>query len=894
MFDRFVRYAQARRALHGGRLEEALRLTEDPLLAGQRKTDELRAAACLALVRRAERRVEAGDGPGAKADCQLVLGVRPDDSAAAAALARVERRVEADRAAQVAAVDALTAARRALADADLEGAERLLAREASAGREVAAMRRRLESCREAATAAAEEAKRALVEGRHAVALDAVASARAIDRRARGVEEVALRLAAELGPRLGKELVAQLAAGDPFEVAARFAREHAALPELAGHPAFARARRSIAEACRGRFERALVDRQLEVAVEAWRRIPPALAETECCTEVRETAGHLAAALAHRARGEYELAATEFEAAANGRFGGALANGLETARKEAAAIEKVRATVRRAVADGDLTAARAALDPALIRWPLCRSLQDALAGLDDSARERDRQLAQVRELTREGRLRQAHAQALLLVAPGPLGEETRRVQSEIQARLDQVSAGLDQIRRDVHGRASVSEDGVAHCLARLDELARIQVDHEELTRVRDAVAAELRGLRLLSVLRDAVEIAGPEMVDMVREVVAIRPLLLTIERLDARLLTLADLLLARGKKALAGGRTRPADRCVAALQVVEPILPSVPARVAELVTQRESALEHAVTAAAAGRRALAARDLSAAESSLDLALQHAEDAEDVRALAREVADLRSRVGDLQAIDELAGRQEYARAQERLASMPPTPSLLRTRIYDMKRNLARSQGLDGGFLLRVDEGGEFLVLRGDSISIGNLRDGSSDITVLANIAGHHARIQRRMTFHGGMEDRICADRGDIQVASGTVSEHRMRDGDEIRLGQHLQLCYRLPSNRSLSALLRLRGGFQASGTDKILLLKDRGRDGRILIGNAKDAHVPLGVATPEVELFASKDGQIRVRWAGNGGTIDGRPFSGEHPVIPGTVVTCGEVSFMLLPRP
>ncbi len=163
--------------------------------------------------------------------------------------------------------------------------------------------------------------------------------------------------------------------------------------------------------------------------------------------------------------------------------------------------------------------------------------------------------------------------------------------------------------------------------------------------------------------------------------------------------------------------------------------------------------------------------------DVAVRLAEDEDAVQALSRDVAALRDRLSDLDAIDELASRQEYARAQERLASLPPTPALLRTKIYDMKRSLARSQGLDGGFLLRVDEGGEFLVLRGDSISIGNLRDGTSDITVLANIASHHARIQRRMTFHGGMEDRIRADREETRARllsppeAGRARRHPLR---------------------------------------------------------------------------------------------------------------------------
>lgn len=899
MFDRFVRLAQARRALQGGRLEEALRLAEDPLLAGHRRTEDLRAAACRALVVRADSRVRAGDATGAKADCQLALRVRPDDAAAADKLAAVLREIDVGKAAQEASAGAVARARQAMSEGDVDTAERLLARERTLDVEGTALQRRITARRAEGRDVAEAARRALSEGQHQAARDLLVRARALDRGAPGVEETALRLAAESGRRLGEELAAQLDGADPLDVAERYAREHQALPELTGHPAFARARRRIAQACHARLHRALHDGRVEDAVDDWRKVPAELASSEHLTGIGAVIAQLTSALTHRTRGEYELAAEAF-AAATSLGGGSGADAVAVvevaaaARRDATAIDGERRRAREALAAGDLAGARAALDAALIRWPLSRTLQAELVGLDDSSRQRERLIAEVRELSSEGKLRQANAQVLSLMSPGATGEAARRLQTEIQARLDQVAAGLDQVLRDIHGRASATGDGLAQCLERLDGLARIQVDNEELTKVRAGLAAELRGLGLLHGAREAAEIAGPDLIDTVRELMAVRPLLLTGERLDARILSLSDLLVDRANRALANGRTRPVDRCLAALRVIGGVLPGLSARVLELDARRVDAGERAGAAAAKGHAALAARDLAAAESSLDVAVRLAEDEDAVQALSRDVAALRDRLGDLDAIDELASRHEYARAQERLASMPPTPALLRTKIYDMKRSLARSQGLDGGFLLRVDEGGEFLVLRGDSVSIGNLRDGTSDITVLANIASHHARIQRRMTFHGGMEDRIRADRGELHVGGRSTPEHRLRDGDEVRLGQQLQLGYRLPSSRSLSAVLRLRGGFQTCGTDRILLLKDRGRDGRILIGNAADAHVPLGVETPEVELFASKDGQIRVRWGGEGGTIDGRPFSGEHPVIAGAVVRCGQISFVLLPRP
>jgi hypothetical protein len=226
-----------------------------------------------------------------------------------------------------------------------------------------------------------------------------------------------------------------------------------------------------------------------------------------------------------------------------------------------------------------------------------------------------------------------------------------------------------------------------------------------------------------------------------------------------------------------------------------------------------------------------------------------------------------------------------------MPPTPGFLRTRIFDIKQGLARAQGLEEGFLLRVDEGGEYLVLREDSLTIGNVRDAKADVRLLANIAGLHARFKRSLSFHGGMEDRIVAAKGQVFVNGQQVESAVLRSGDRLRLGPAFEFVYTVPGKRSLTTALHLKAGFQVAGTDKILLMKDRGRDGRILIGRAADAHIRVPHDGPEVELYSASDGQIRVRFAGKG-EMGGKPFSGSHPITAGALVRCGATSFVLQP--
>ncbi|MBZ0151424.1 MAG: hypothetical protein K8J09_07815, partial [Planctomycetes bacterium] len=238
-----------------------------------------------------------------------------------------------------------------------------------------------------------------------------------------------------------------------------------------------------------------------------------------------------------------------------------------------------------------------------------------------------------------------------------------------------------------------------------------------------------------------------------------------------------------------------------------------------------------------------------------------------------------------------KDFLGAGKKLAAMPSAPPFLRTRIYDMKQDLARAQGLEGAFLLRVDEGGEHLVLRGDTVTIGNVRQARADVPVLAQLAGLHASLRRSMSFHGGMQDSIVAEEGEVVVRGSKVSRHALVPGDRVALGAAFGFVYQRPSRRSLTAALTLQSGFRVASTDRLLLMKDRGRDGRILLGPAGEVHVRVARARGEVEVFAANSGQMRV-FCEAGGTIDGAPFRGEHPVAAGQIVEANGIAFVLMP--
>jgi hypothetical protein len=900
MFDRFVRLTQARRALTAGRPEEALRLVMDPLLANQRRGEDVRAAALTQLLDRARQRAARGDLRGAIRDADAVLSWQRDHAGAAGLLAELNEQSTLTAKADATAKGTLQEVQALVEGGDLAAAEIRLAaaREPAPGlpkADVENVLRGITNRRAAAREHLEQARRTLRAGEPSAALDHARQAGALDRHAEGLVAVRSDIAAAFATTVVATARAALKRQDLACASRHLAHERAMLPELAELPQIQALHGELRAALRRDIDAHLRAGQLHDAIAQFQTLDPRLGAEPWLGELAAAIGDLRDGLAAAAAGASDAAATHLGRAADSFPCAAVQAARDAAAAEAAAINDALGCARRHVTDGDLGRARQTIETALARWPLARQLREEMKVLEESAMERQRRLAAARQAAQAGRLREACAQALALACPGSLGDEARRLHAEVQARLDVVASGIDQVRRAVHGRVSASVEGLAHCVARLDELARAQSDHEDLERLRAALVVERDGLLALAELGEASRArkVNKRVIELAHAIVQQRPNLLALDRLDARLLAAMDALQGRCETEISAGRLRDAQVCADALEAMARALPAEAARVETL--RARIAANHAAAgdAVVRVRAAIAQRDLEGADAALEAARQSGWDDDQVAAAERELHALRAQMREADAVQALTERRDFASAHDRLATLPPTSAAMRTKIFDLKRSLAHAQGLDGGFVLRVDEGGEFLVVRRDSLSIGNLRDGRADLVILANIAGQHARLQRRMSFHGGMEDRILAERGPVTVNGVSVREQRLRDDDEVGLGGQLRLRYKIPSTRSLTTSLFILGGFQIRGTDKVLLLKDRGRDGRILIGNSKDAHVPVPVEGPEVELFAGLDGQVRVRCERNG-TIDGKPFVGEHPVLAGATVVCGGIAFVLLPLP
>jgi hypothetical protein len=887
MFDRFVRLAQARRALRESRLEEALALASDPMIAGHRRADDLRREVCKKLVRRAGERVRSALVELARADLERVLKTFPNHPEAAIALAELGR---GQAAAEPASATELDGVRDALGRGELAGARASLER-VRAARDTAETRR-LDAAMVAAKARVDEALAAAKVAVHARrwrdAADQLCTAHKLAVDEPAVADAIGAFVRRHSDDLLGELEAARGAEDATSLVREWDRLTTALPGLATAAGF----QDLRNAAIAPLREAVVAALSAADPSAARR---ALGGTGALTVMdRETelVGRLERALRAEEEGSDLVAAENFERLARELPGADFAERAARLRTRAAAIETGLRRVRELAAAGSIHEARLALLELTVLHPGHRGLLDEGRLLDEGALDRARQLESARKAAATGDLREANRLALALAVPGNNGEEPRALLAEIRQRMDAVQAGLTQVLSRLHDRACSSPDGIRQCLARLDQLALLQRDHEDLARVRASLTAELSALESLeSAEACAASSQFEELRSAVDAYIAQRPALLTAERLDARALRTGEKILEDAGRRLARGETARARVLAEICAPLAAVLTGLQRDHANLLARVEEACANARHHAAIGRRAVAAKQLDLAAEALHEARTGSSDEPEVLRLAEEIA-ARSRADEAVSLARAhAHRRDFGAAHREIDQLGPTAPLMRTKIFDLKRELARAQGLGTAFLLRVDEGGEFLVVRGESLTLGNLRDKTADLPMLANLAGRHARLVRTMSFHGGQVDKLVAEGGEVFANGERVRELRLSGRVRFRLGPTVEMEYRLPGSRSLTAALTILGGFVVAGTDRVLWMKDRGRDGRILIGANPDAHVVVAGADVEMELFADRDGRVMVR-APQGATMDGKPIAGDHPLSAGVEVRAGNLSFVALP--
>lgn len=891
MFDRFIRLARAKKALHEQRYLDALQQASDPLIGDDRRAERIRTQATDQLVRRARARLAGGDVATALAEAKRLQQLAKSDTVEQLLL-DVQQAETLGQQAKDEHHKARAEFRKLVDAGELSDAESMLAGLPIADRDRKEMMDVVVGRRREAVKALDRAANDGAKGSIDGAIDGYVQALAMDRnlpeaaRAATLRQLATAAVAAL------EAPAKVHKASATELGAllqSYSQLVGKLPRLAHDPKILALHDKLGDAigrCLGQIDslaqasglaRRVQASGIPISAELDRVIAALLALAETGDAQPQAQAAVLAQLQEDARQAgfrklAKLAAAEVATAADG--------------------EAQLAAARELLEQGNLEAARALFVTFLNENPLHEGVQKELELVDLGMADLDRRLADLRMTLRAGRLREACANAMALVGSARIAEEAKQILTEARGRIALVDKGLDEVRVSLHGRAAATQEGVRHCLKRLEELAKVQVDHEEMPRVIAAVAAEIKALQLCEKAVDALPRGDLEaVVQAVPKLVSARDDLLAVERIDAKLCQLGDAIGQFGDRALADGRLAVMLRCASVLEQLEDVRADFATRARAWRKDHQNREVSVGELLREARTRLVDRDLAEAERLVEEAQSRWRESAEVQAFAHQLQKLRKQTHTLEEVAAMAKDKDFLGAHQKLASMPSVPPMLRTRVYDMKQDLARAQGLEGSFLLRVDEGGEQLVMRGESVSIGNVRKARADLPVLANVAGLHATIQRSMSFHGGMQDSVVAEDGDVRVGAKKVKKQVLKSGDKVQLGPALGLIYQRPTSRSLTSRLLFQSGFQVAGTDRVLLMKDRGRDGRILIGPGRDVHVTVSKATGEVELFANNAGQMRI-FCEQGGSIDGTVFRGEHPVAAGQVIEACGITFLLLP--
>ena len=451
MFDRFVRLAQAKKALQRGHFEEALGLVDDPLVREHRRAEGIRRDALRGLMERAGRRADAGSVSAAIGDIDLVLGRAPEFDGAKSLRSVLDQEREERDSKRHAGHDLCRRARAHIERGELaEAATMLNAAAGDAGgpsAEIDTVRSLLEARRQAASRNVVEAREATRRDDLEAAREALDSARALDRDVEGATAVARDLTRAVSGQLVDRLEQLRRRGSPAEVLREFGRQRAVMPDLGADP---RLRKIVASAVR-EARRGVVDAfetgDLDKVVEGLQKIDAG--EREIVLEALGTSSDEIREVAdQRRRGDFTTAAATLRRLADVIGAAGLRKAAKSFEQRAVDADAALVRARDLAADGDLVAAREVLLDVLETSPMHEVARREMDLIDEGARDKERRLAAARALSKAGKLREASAMVLALAVAGPQGEEARLLLRDLQSRIDVVQSGIRQVQRDAH--------------------------------------------------------------------------------------------------------------------------------------------------------------------------------------------------------------------------------------------------------------------------------------------------------------------------------------------------------------------------------------------------------------------------------------------------------------
>jgi hypothetical protein len=186
---------------------------------------------------------------------------------------------------------------------------------------------------------------------------------------------------------------------------------------------------------------------------------------------------------------------------------------------------------------------------------------------------------------------------------------------------------------------------------------------------------------------------------------------------------------------------------------------------------------------------------------------------------------------------------------------------------------------FLLHVDGAGSFLVLQGDTITVGR-----QSAARPVNLPLVTAETLPTVTFARTDEDYFLTAAAPVPVNDRAVASKLLAGGDRIAVGPRGRIEFRRPNAASGTAVLRVGGLRLPWGPVRDVLWMDR----EIVMGASAAAHVRVHACPAPVILQATGDGLLCR--ADDTIRVDGRPSGRAAPVADGARVCVGALSFVV----
>ncbi len=154
-------------------------------------------------------------------------------------------------------------------------------------------------------------------------------------------------------------------------------------------------------------------------------------------------------------------------------------------------------------------------------------------------------------------------------------------------------------------------------------------------------------------------------------------------------------------------------------------------------------------------------------------------------------------------------------------------------------------GTHRLWVDSVGAFLVCLGSQVRIGGpsrTAAESAEISLMSSLSRYHARILR------SGEVWLLEPLGPTSINGQPVAKHRLlQDGDSIRLGESVELRFRLPSTLSGTARLDFESDHKTQpAVDGVILFAET-----CVMGSEADAHIAGPAGSDRVILIRRPTG-------------------------------------------